>query len=341
MDDEKISVVMAVYNTPAVMLMKAVRSIWNQTYKNIEFIIVNDKSTEKGTVEAIKYIVKEFPQTILINNKSNYGLTKSLNIALKYCTGKYIARMDADDISYPERFIEQRKYLEEHPEVCIVGSQVIKFGDSSKLQPKKYRNFTGNEERFKIKMLFDNYGPMHPTVMIRHDFLKKNNIVYREEIKKAQDYALWLDCLNAGGIIKNLKMPLLEYRIHKGQISEKDSKEQTQFKREIIKSQIVKSFGFFSEEHLKAICTLYSGMYEVRKEIYIEALKQLIDRNREKSIYNEKVFIDEIQQRWIHKCVKCLIKDKDASGFLVIYTWKCFFSRSLIGWIKEMTLWIR
>lgn len=338
MDKGKISVIMAVYNTPAFMLTKAVRSIWNQTYNKIEFIIVNDKSTEQDTIIAIKNIVKEYPETILINNEFNYGLTKSLNIALKHCTGEYIARMDADDVSYPERFMEQWRYLEEHIEVCIVGTQVKRFGDSYKMQSISHCDYTKNEERFKIKMLFDNFGPMHPTVMIRHDFLKRNNIVYREEIKKTQDYALWIDCLNAGGVIKNLKKPLLKYRIHEGQISEKYNKEQIKFKQQIIKQQILHIFGSFSKEYLKAFCTLYSQTYELQKNIYVQALENLIERNREKNIYNEKVFIDEIQKRWIHKCAKCIIRDKDVSGLFIVYTWKCIFSKSLLGWLKERIL---
>lgn len=335
MDNEMISVIVSVYNTPACMLKEAVESIWMQTYKAIEFILVNDHSTKRETLDAIKNIVEEYPQIVLINNESNYGLTKSLNIALGYCSGKYIARMDADDISCADRFMKQRNYMESHPEVCIVGSQVEKFGGLSTKQPLRYRDYTGDEKRFRIKMLFENAGPVHPTVMIRRDFLVRNGITYREEIKKTQDYALWIDCLNAGGKIKNLDIPLLKYRIHEGQISEKDSEEQKRYRKQIIEEQIVQTFGLFSEERLRVFSMLYSENFGMKKRIYIEALKEIMERNKLKSVYEEDVFNDEIRQRWIHKCIKCLMKGRDISGFFTGYTWRCLFSKSFIRWIKE------
>lgn len=336
----KISVIMSVYNTPASILFEAVESIWNQTYRKIEFIMVNDCSDEKETITAISKIMTKYPQIILLQNKSNLGLTRSLNKGIEYCTGEYIARMDADDISNPDRFMMQVHYMETHSEVCVLGTQVEKFGMKSTKQPFEYYDYTVDQNMFSIKMLFENFGPMHPTVMIRKSFLEKHHITYREEFRMAQDYALWVDCLNAGGVIKNLDIPLVQYRIHEGQISEKNSSEQSMFKRKVIEMQIKQLFGDFPKNYLKVYSSLYDSTYEVQPAIYIEALKELMFINIKKSIYNNELFVDEVRRRWIHKCFKCFIKGKDIRGFFKGYTWKCLFSMSFPRWVRE-EIWLK
>lgn len=332
--DLTVSVIMSVHNTPAAMLMEAVDSICCQTYTNIEFIIVNDYSTEKETIDALKMIMDQHPHIKQINNETNLGLTKSLNIALKNCNGKYIARMDSDDISHPERIMKQVQYMEANPNVCILGTMVEKFGTSS-FKYNKFIDYTADSERFAIKMLFGNKGPMHPSVMIRKSFLEEHGITYREEIKKTQDYALWIDCLNVGGIIKNLREALLKYRIHDGQITIKNSSEQLQFEKQIVQEQIKKFFGNLNKEYYEACSSLYSATYETKIKIYVYALMQLIELNRRKKIFDIEKFEDEIRQRWIHKCFKCFLMSKDLRGFLEIYTWRCIFSKSFINWLKR------
>lgn len=334
MDYSTVSVIMAVYNTPPAMLMEAVDSICCQTYTNIEFIIVNDHSTEKETVNALDQIMKQYPNIKQINNEINLGLTKSLNIALEHCTGKYIARMDSDDISQPERIMKQVQYMEEHQDVCIVGSMVEKFGAPA-FTYNKFIDYTVDNERFVIKMLFGNKGPMHPSVMIRKSFLEEKGITYREEIKKAQDYALWIDCLNAGGIIKNLSETLLRYRIHDGQITVKSTIEQLQFEKQIVQEQIANIFGNLGKEYFIACSSLYTATYDTKTKIYIAALTQLIEINRKKHFFDEQKFEDEIRQRWIHKCFKCFLMNKDLNGFLEKYTWKCIFSKSFVNWLRK------
>lgn len=329
-----VSVIMAVYNTPEAMLVEAVNSICCQTYKNIEFIIVNDHSTESETITALDRIIKQHPHIKQVNNETNLGLTKSLNIALKHCTGKYIARMDSDDISKPERIMKQVRYMEEHKDVCVLGTMIEEFG-ALPFTYKKYIDHTGDHERFAIRMLFGNKGPVHPSVMIRRDFLNKNGISYREEIKKAQDYALWVDCLNAGGIIENLGEPLLRYRIHAGQITKINQGEQLQFAKQIVQEQMTRYFGDLGKEYCEACSSLYTAAYAMNVQIYITALKQLTEINRKKELFDKNKFEDEIRQRWIHKCFMCFLIGKDFRGFLEKYTWKCIFSKSFIHWLHE------
>lgn len=334
MENSTVSVIMAVYNTPAAMLMEAVNSICCQTYKNIEFVIVNDHSTDKETIGVLDRIKKQHSYINLINNEMNLGLTKSLNIALTHCTGEYIARMDSDDISKPDRIMKQVQYMEAHKEVSVLGTLIEEFG-APPFTYKKYIDHTADHERFAIKMLFGNKGPVHPSVMIRRAFLSENGITYREEIKKAQDYALWVDCLNAGGIIENLGEPLLKYRIHEGQITQKNNGEQIRFAKQIVQEQIVRHFGKFSKEYYVAYSSLYSAMYETGIKTYIAALEQLVEINRNKRVFDQKNLEDEICQRWIHKCFMCFLSGKDLKGFLERYTWKCIFSKAFIHWLSE------
>src|SRR3989338_10709157 len=131
----KISVIMSVYNGMP-YLPEAVKSILNQTYKNFEFIIIDDASTDQST----KYLRFLKDKRIkLIKNSKNLGLAASLNKALKFAKGEYIARMDADDISLPKRFEKQVKFFKKHPSVDICGTWVNLIDDVGKIiGEKKY-----------------------------------------------------------------------------------------------------------------------------------------------------------------------------------------------------------
>ena len=105
--NELVSVLMCVYDTPVRYLKEATESILNQTYDNLEFIIVDDGSGLKETGDYLEAVSKADNRIKLIHNNNNIGLTKSLNIGLHFCKGNYIARMDADDISISERIEKQ------------------------------------------------------------------------------------------------------------------------------------------------------------------------------------------------------------------------------------------
>ncbi len=132
-ENPKVSVIMSVYNGDK-YLREAIESILNQTFTDFEFIIVNDGSTD-NSLEIIESYDDERIKTI--NNKKNIGLTKSLNKALKFAKGKYIARQDADDVSLPNRFEKQVEYLDSHPEVALVGTSVYLIDENGKIIGKR------------------------------------------------------------------------------------------------------------------------------------------------------------------------------------------------------------
>lgn len=123
-----ISVVMAVYNG-ADYLVPAIDSILQQTYSHFEFIIINDGSTDDTTKILQHY--EQLDERIKVYAQANQGLPISLNRGIRLARGKYIARMDADDISLPERFAKQVEFMESHPEVGVCGTQIKMIGENS------------------------------------------------------------------------------------------------------------------------------------------------------------------------------------------------------------------
>jgi glycosyltransferase involved in cell wall biosynthesis len=207
---KKISVLMAVYNGEK-FLKEAVDSILNQTLEDFEFFIVNDASTD-STSELLSQITDS--RVTVINNETNKGLTYSLNLMLSRSCGKYIARMDSDDISLPHRFQTQYDYLESHPEIGICGSFVEAFYADGK---KKIVEFGKDDTNIRAFAFFQ--SPFcHPSVMIRKDVLDNNSLQYPLQYRIGQDYALWIKLLEVTRGV-NLPCVLLRFRKHEESVS--------------------------------------------------------------------------------------------------------------------------
>lgn len=202
----KISVIMSVYNTNDKWLRDSIESILNQTFSDFEFIIINDGSSNKAEEVILSYKDKR----IKYIKQENQGLAKSLNNGLKIAQGEYIARMDADDISLPERFEKQIAFLEKHPDISLVGSSYEMFPDEKLvLHPETVRYID----------LIKGCYIAHPTVMFRREDFEKHNLKYNETFKAAQDYDLWSRAIR---YIKmaNLQEVLLKYRWHNESITQ-------------------------------------------------------------------------------------------------------------------------
>lgn len=184
MNRPKITVLMSVYNGEN-HLHEAVDSILNQTFKDFEFLIINDGSTDKTT-----NILKSYndPRIKIHINKKNIGLTKSLNVGLKMAKGEYIARQDADDISSPERLAKEIAFLEKHNNYAVVGTFAMALNEYSEELQIWERPYEDANIRTALKR--DNCI-IHGTAMMRRSFLLKAGF-YDEAITKAQDYDLWV-----------------------------------------------------------------------------------------------------------------------------------------------------
>ena len=213
-----ISVIMSVYNAEK-YLKEAIDSILNQTYKNFEFIIVNDCSKDNSW-NILKEYEKKNISIKLINNEENLGLTKNLNRALAISKGDYIARMDADDVSELNRFERQIAFLETHEDVDIVGTfskDINEFGEI-------IRTRTTPITHIDIIRMLPKFSPMaHPTVMFRKKSLEKIGF-YNIKYRTSQDLEMWLRAAGAGLKFYNIPEYLFKYRMDDDYVGRKTFK---------------------------------------------------------------------------------------------------------------------
>jgi glycosyltransferase involved in cell wall biosynthesis len=179
-----ISVVMSVYNGQK-YLRESIESILVQTYKDFEFIIINDGSSDSSRDIISSY---DDPRIRLIDNEKNMGLTWSLNRAIELSRCEYIARQDADDISVAERLEKQLNYMENHPQVAVVGCFGNVFNTDGIVGAAGDLRLSG---KIMKRHLAKKNLLMHGSVMMRKSHLAKVGC-YREFFRHSQDYDLWL-----------------------------------------------------------------------------------------------------------------------------------------------------
>ncbi len=208
-----VSVVMAVHNEQEDFLRVSFNSIFQQSYSNIELIVIDDASDEvcQGVINDL---CKDKINVKRIRNVENLGLTKSLNRGLAMTEGEFVARMDADDISMPKRIELQVDFLKNHSDIDIVGTGVVAFGEENCFMSPAF-GYTNDEAQCN---LFFSSTLCHPSVMMRKSFLDKNRLSYDENVKKGQDYDLW-ERASVHGKLAVMSNVLLFYRTHSKQIT--------------------------------------------------------------------------------------------------------------------------
>ncbi len=204
-----VSVLMATYNFRP-YLQESVGSILNQTFRDLEFVLIDDGSTDGSDVLLREIAAKDARLRLIV--RPNKGLTKSLNEGLALCRGEYIARMDADDVSLPQRLEKQVAYLRDHPECVLLGSRVLRidpFGSPLNESDNKLTH-----EEIDKQLLGEGLGfaITHPVATFRRDAALKIG-GYREQFTASQDLDMWLRLAEVGRIA-NLPDVLLKYRSH-------------------------------------------------------------------------------------------------------------------------------
>ena len=216
----EITVLMSVYNGEK-YLRESIESILNQTYKNFEFLIINDASTDSSRDIILSY---NDPRIRLVDNEQNIGLTRSLNKGLKLAMGEYIARMDADDISMPERFEKEIEFFENHPNHAVVGTFVKVIDEKSDviLSLKKYVHDAQIRDYLKIDTHI-----AHGSAMIRKKCILDVGF-YNESMIRSQDYDLWLR-LSEKFMLANIPEYLYMWRKHNNNFGAKFRTEQLKY----------------------------------------------------------------------------------------------------------------
>ncbi len=202
-----ISVCMPVYNRQK-YIVDCIDSILSQTFTDFEVIIVDDGSTDE-TCDIIESYAD--PRIKLYKNRHNF--IESSNLTLSLAQGKYIARMDSDDIMMPDRLKIQYAYMESHPETDILGGSRIVIGESGKECIDNY------DSDVTPAILYKQCCLSHPTVMMRTDSVRRAKLQYEQNSIYSEDYLMWIRAMIAGLTIKNIQDVLVKYRVSKSQVS--------------------------------------------------------------------------------------------------------------------------
>ena len=205
---------MSICNEPLPWLRLAVESIQNQTSGDFEFIIVCDNPAFEEGIAYISQTAAEDSRIRMIVNESNIGPTKSFNKAIAAAEGEYIARMDADDIAFPERFEKQIAFLDANPHISVCATDVhIIDTDGNVIRRNKYKKKCRQALNIIINCM------AHPSVMYRRSLLEERCPIYNEDYLYSQDYELWTFLMLKGHEFHTLQEALMFYRKSPAQIS--------------------------------------------------------------------------------------------------------------------------
>lgn len=256
-----ISVVLPAYNASK-YIGEAIDSIIRQSFRDFECLIIDDGSTD-DTID----IVRSYNDERIVLIKNDHDFVASLNLGLSKARGKYIARMDADDIMHPDRLRIQHSIMEEETSIAVCGTWMQHIGKN--IAPGSMaRSATGVVEDPILQFLNGNFV-FHPTVMMRADFLRAYELKY-ENYAYAEDLKLWIEIAKLGGIFYIESQPLLLYRISETQVSNQKREEQRattmQILFELLEWLLKRNDSIFPE---------YKGIYEY--------LRQLLDRELTRS----------------------------------------------------------
>ena len=255
-----VSILMPVFKT-APYLREAMDSMLCQTFKDFELIVLDDCSPDNA-----EEILDAYDDSRIVRYKGekNVGLSNVLNVGIEMARGKYIARMDSDDISLPQRLQVQVDYLEKHPDVDLVSVGMRLFGAKEGTWIREI-----NPEKVKIEALF--HSPvLHASSVWRKDAFEKQRLRFRQEMVPAEDYDLWVRAMLKGLKLVNLPDVLYEYRIHEAQATVQTDKTSAK-SREVQMAYLQEALPSLSDSNRKAFpkklwpvffANLYDGFFD-------------------------------------------------------------------------------
>lgn len=257
-------------------LEEAIRSILKQSFKNFEFIIIDDGSTD-GSAEIIRKF-SEFEPRIKVITQKNHGLIHSLNVGLSTAKGDFIARMDADDVSLPGRFDSQlNKMKVDDLDLCGCHYTAIDSNGRSLWARVVATTLTGN-----TIVLSSSVTCAHGSAMIRRVFLNEHNMQYGQTCnKKAEDYALWVQMFEHGARISNVDEFLFKYRVLPGSLSSNSMNYK----------HAVKIAKYFNKKYHKVVFNAIEAQKLKFNEFELECISLFLYRTLFKGRFVEKLKI--------------------------------------------------
>ena len=248
-----VSVVMPVFNGSE-FLNRSINSILNQTFKEFELIIIDDFSSDNSLDIILEYTTD--PRIKLIKNNKNLGISKSLNKGIELSEGKYIARMDCDDYSLPDRLLIQVKFMNDNLDIGFLGTPRIILRNGIN---KIFNNTGSSNYQIKSLLSFENCLA-HPTMIFRKSEIIKYKLFYKNTY--AEDYDLWCRAI-IHTKFHNLSIPLLIYAEHDNQYSiTKIKKHNLAFKN--IRLQYLKNFNIIQKGFMFIIYVFLKIRFYVR-----------------------------------------------------------------------------
>lgn len=298
MPNSILSIIMPVCNREN-YIAASVKSILSQTFTNFEFIIVNDGSTDK-TVEIIKSFKDKRIQ--LIENNENKGIVYSRNRGLALAKGQYIGMFDSDDIAFPEKFEKQIQFLNNNPDIGMVGSWVKHIDEDGNILKSKWK-LDSKPEMIPAIMLFRNYF-VQATVVIRKTAIPIG--AYSEGFDIVEDSKMWFD-VSLKNKVANIQEYLLNYRMHTGGISNVGSKKHKDNSKKLFKY----IFNFLEIEPTDKELELHyliKNNEKIKNIDDIKAIEQwllkIATQNKKTKKYNHKILRKVIFNRWVKSCYK-------------------------------------
>lgn len=333
--NELISVIMPVYNGDK-YLEEAIESILNQTFKNFEFIIINDGSKD-GSLEIIQKYAS-LDERIIVVSRENKGLIATLNEGIDIAKGKYLARMDQDDISLAERFEEQINFMEKNLEIGVCGSWIEVFGEDRKTSIWK---ITYNDLDLRVRLLFS-VPFAHPSVMMRKQLINKCGLRYKEQYKNAEDYKFWLDFSKCTKFW-NIQKPLLKYRYLETSVSRVADNAKHDERYKIISSifcDVLNELGVVNSEDENKLHFIIGFNERIAKvdldlKVLDSYLNKIIKANKITKVFDEKYLECFLSKKFLIVCYYNFRKNFFIILKVIIYKffWYSIFN-SILGRYK-------
>jgi len=287
-----VTVLMPVYNGEP-FVADAVESILGQTFRDFEFLILDDASTDRS-VEIIEGYGDS--RIRIVRNEQQIELIRTLNRGLELARGKYVARMDADDISLPERLERQVAFLEANPDVGACGAWVVTMGDCE----GEIWGYPESATEIRCRLLFD-AALAHPSVCMRRDAFARHHLQFDEAYPHAEDYQLWRTASEKFPLA-NIGEVLVRYRIHADSVSQRCRQQQEA------------TVGRIHEEALSRL-----GLVPAEEDLYVHRriaagegageilhlrdvgawLEKLLRANAEHGVYPRDVFERQLCGFWL------------------------------------------
>lgn len=314
MNNPLVSVILPCYNAED-FIEASIKSIMDQTYSNLEIIAIDDCSTD-NTFSILQILSKNDNRIKILQNEKNAGLVSSLNNGIINAKGKYIARMDADDISLPQRIERQIKFMEQHVDVALCGSDYLTINSKNKEIGKI--SFPSENEEIKAALLFTN-AFAHPTVVIRKEILERCG-PYEEGLVPAEDYELWIR-IAENYKIANIPAYLLKYRVHESNLT-LTKKENQKHAFEIILNKHAAAFGYaepFIVYHVKFLNGSWNKRSSIKEIKGFKNWKKVLIEKNSRWAFTTNALLKKYFVKNYSNALLSIIKSKENNILIKLY----------------------